>query len=65
MTAYIFVLAVYSKSEEMISFHHNVVMADSPEDAYNEGARKAEKAGLIPVADGELANDYVIKLVED
>jgi len=65
MTAYIFVLAICEAKTKEIRFHHKVVMADTPEDAYDEGARLARIGGIIPVAKGEFANDYVVKLVEE
>lgn len=65
MTAYIFILGIYDKNEQELRFEHRVVMAESVDDAYTLGQREAEAAGLIPVADHETANDYVIQLVAE
>jgi hypothetical protein len=65
MTAYIFILGIWNHTDKELRFHHKVIMADSVDDAYNVGGKAAEKAGLIPVADDETANDYVIQLVEE
>lgn len=71
MNAYLFILAIVDKElleldgPGGIRFEHKVVMAENHEDAYKRGSEEAEKAGLIPVKEGEVANDYVIKLLED
>lgn len=63
MNAYLFIIAVYDAESVEISFDHRVVLAESVDDAYAVGQRAAELAGVIPVKDGEIANDYVIQLV--
>lgn len=71
MNAYVFILAIVDTTmleadgPGAIRFEHKVVMAEDHEGAYCEGQREAEKAGLIPVGEDEVANDYVIKLLED
>lgn len=63
MTAYLFILGIVDTNTFEIRFEHKVVVAESEEDAYILGQRAAEAAGLIPVADHETANDYVVQLV--
>lgn len=64
MTAWIYVLGIWNRKSEEMRFEHIVVMAPTQTQAYAEGARKAEEAGLLPIKhSGESANDYVIQLV--
>lgn len=65
MNAYIFILGIYDKTEHELRFEHFVIMAESIDDAYNVGGREAKERGLIPVAENEMANDYVIQLLPE
>lgn len=63
MTAYIFVLGIWNHEERELRFEHFVLMASSVDEAYELGGQQAKERGLVPVAQGESANDYVIELV--
>jgi hypothetical protein len=65
VTAWIFVLAIYNHTAHELRFHHKVVLASSSEEAYDVGSNAAFDSDLLPVAEDESANDYVIKLVEE
>jgi hypothetical protein len=65
MNVYIFILGIYNRTDAEMRFEHRVVTAESIDAAYDAGQKEAEKAGLIPVADDETANDYVIQLIAE
>lgn len=65
MTAYLFILGIWNRTRAELRFEHKVVMAESIDGAYVEGQRQAEEAGLLPIAEDDSANDYVVQLVAE